>query len=112
MVKIFQARCLGHIKPGGRVSLPPHQKIKDEKAPARMATEPPIPIVEEVSGVIIEGHLPNPRHVEISSASRIQGWKSQGEDVILAGSLVDRRMPNGGCRYARRRILAGELLHD
>ena len=70
-VEISQARRLRHVKPGGRISLPPHQKVEDEEAPTRVATEPPLPIAQEVPSVIVEGHLPNSGHVEISLAGRI-----------------------------------------
>jgi hypothetical protein len=62
--------------------------------------------------IIVEMHLLNPRHVEIGLAHRIQSGKGQGEDMILTGSLVDRRMPDRGCRYAQRHIPASEPSHN
>ena len=63
-----------------------------------MATKSPVPIAEEVSSIIVKGHLMNPRYVEISPAGRIQSQKRQGKDVIPTRSLVDRRMSDRGCR--------------
>ena len=60
-------------------------------------TEPPVPITQEVPSVIVESYLLNSRHVEISLTGRIQGQKSQGEDVILTGSLIDKHVSDGGC---------------
>jgi hypothetical protein len=62
--------------------------------------------------VITDVHLPNPRHVEIGLTSRIQGWENQSEDEIFTGSLIDRGVPDRGCRYAQRYISAGEPPHN
>ena len=85
----LEVRYLRDIEVGYRPYPLVHIYIKDEEVPTGISGKPLVVPIEQVTGIIDQGDVPEPGCIQIYLACWIEGWEGEGEDPLPPGCLID-----------------------